>query len=77
MTDFGETIFPVAAKNHRCEWCGDIIAKGVNHAKFAGRWDGEWQNWRMHRECYSYADNNDALVDGFTPYEGERPQGQS
>lgn len=27
----------------------------------------------MHRECFSIADDNDSLQDGFMPYEGERP----
>jgi len=75
MSDFGETKYPTAAKEHRCEWCGEPIVVGENHAHFAGKWDGEFQNWRMHRECYSSASDNHELEDGFMPYEHERPTG--
>jgi hypothetical protein len=73
MSDFGDTRWPIARKDHRCEWCGVVIPAGTKHAQFAGRWDGEWQNWRMHSECYHDASENKALADGFTPYENERP----
>ncbi len=72
--DFGETIWPVAAKDHRCEWCGETITKGEKHAHYKGKWEGEFQDWRMHRECNEDADNSDELQDGFTPYDHERPQ---
>ncbi len=73
MSDFGETKFLVARKAHRCEWCGQGIVVGENHAHFAGRWDNEWQNWRMHRECYTDAHDNKELEEGFMPYAHERP----
>ena len=73
MTDFGETIWPTAAKAHRCEWCGETIPKGEKHAHFAGKWDGEFQDWRMHSECYTEGDANQEIQEGFTPYEHERP----
>lgn len=77
MTDFGETTFPTAAKDHRCIWCGETISKGMNHAHFAEKWDGEFQDWRMHRECYTDADDSEELEEGFMPYEHERPVGAS
>jgi hypothetical protein len=73
MTDFGDTIWPVARKDHRCVWCGESIQKGNKHAHFSGKWDGEFQDWRMHRECYEDADISDELHEGFMPHEHERP----
>jgi hypothetical protein len=60
-------------KQYRCEWCGGSISVKEKHAHFAGVWDGEWQNWRMHSECYNDASENGELSEGFTPYEHERP----
>ena len=71
--DFGETTYPVAAKEHVCEWCGGVISRGERHPHFIGKWEGEWQNWRMHADCYHVADENDALAEGFTPHENRRP----
>ncbi len=72
MTDFGDMIYPKAKKDHRCEWCGETILKGEKHAKFSGVWESEFQNWRMHIECHSFASDNDELYEGFTPFEHER-----
>mgnify|MGYP001561660507 CR=1 FL=1 len=74
MTDFGETINPTARKDHKCEWCGGKIAKGEVHCQFKGKWQGEFQNWRMHDECYENAEDSDSLQDGFTMYEHGRPE---
>lgn len=71
MTDFGETTHPKAAKDHRCEWCGETILKGEKHVRFTGKWEGEFQDWRMHYECHEATDRMD-LTDGFTPYEHAR-----
>lgn len=72
MSDFGETTQPVARKDYRCEWCGETIQKGEKHAHFVGKWEGEFQDWRMHAECSVDADSEE-LMDGFMPYEHPRP----
>lgn len=36
-------------------------------------WQGEFQNWRMHDECYQDADDNDSLTEGFMDGDGEMP----
>lgn len=73
MSDFGIHKNPVAAKAHRCEWCGEPIFKGEQHYQYTGVWQGDWQNWRMHTECHDYSTLNNDVDDGFSPYENERP----
>ena len=75
MTDFGDMRYPVGRKDHRCEWCGETIAKGEKHAHFVGKWEGEFQNWRMHFDCLNF--NEDDIAEGFTPFEGSRPEAWS
>lgn len=72
--DFGQLTLPIAQKEHRCEWCYGPIPKGEKHAQYKGMWDGDWQNWRMHNECYTIAIDDDALYDGFEPGCGEQPE---
>lgn len=71
MSDFGDISYPVGRKDYRCEWCGQPIPKGEKHGHFVGIFEGDFQDWRMHSECYYV--NEDAISEGFTPYEGERP----
>ena len=73
MTDFGNSRVHAGYKDHRCEWCGQSIPKGETFVHFVGKWDGEFQDWRMHQECYEDSSMNDELADGFMPYEHERP----
>lgn len=73
MSDFENQREPVAAKDHRCEWCGETIPKGEKHIWFSGVWEGDWQNWRMHIECHRDASTSGDLGEGFTPFENERP----
>ena len=71
--DFGDIRYPTARKPHHCHWCGERILVGERHPQFVGKWEGDFQNWRMHAECYDHAMANDELSDGFSPYEHERP----
>jgi hypothetical protein len=69
--DFGEGKEIVARKQHRCEWCLKPIERKEKHYHFKGKWDGDWQDWRMHLTCYADADSDPyTLVDGFTPGQG-------
>lgn len=73
MSDFGEVVWKRAGKPHQCEWCGESILKGEEHGHFTGQWEGEWQNWRMHKECYeAYLRDDDALGFGFVPHDNPR-----
>lgn len=71
---FGSMLTPVARKDHRCEWCYERIARGERHHQFKGQWNGEWQNWRMHAECYAVYSTTVDCDEGFAPGEGERPE---
>lgn len=73
MSDFGVSMYPVARVQHRCEWCGEKIPRGEKHFKFAGVWEGEFQDWRMHLECEVARSSEDEFGEGFTPFENERP----
>ena len=50
--DFGEGKWIVGRKRHRCVACQGPIPKGENHYHQTGMWEGEWQDWRAHRECH-------------------------
>lgn len=74
MSDFGNMSYHKGYKDHRCEWCGEVIPKGEEFAHFQGMWQSEFQDWRMHKECEiaSLKDPN-TREDGFMPFENERP----
>ena len=76
MNNFGEGKWMVGRRDHRCEYCYGLIPQGEEHYHYRGMFDGRWQNWRMHRECwedYSSQPNND-MLDGFMP--GEAPMSE-
>ena len=70
-TDFGDIRHVKARKTHKCAWCAESILTGERHPHFVGKWEGEFQNWRMHAECYEATDRQD-LSDGFALYEHKR-----
>ena len=67
--DFGSLVWVTGRKRHRCELCYGRIPRGERHAQFKGMYEGYWQNWRMHEECYnSYdADGEWEFVPGDAP----------
>lgn len=73
MSDFGQTKRPVGRKDYKCVWCAETIPNGEKHIHFSGKWQDEFQNWRMHNECNDAADKDGACQDGFEPYANERP----
>lgn len=51
MSDFGEGRTVRARKEFTCGWCHDSIKVGEGHFRFTGKWQGEFQDWRMHSDC--------------------------
>lgn len=52
MSDCGEGKWVTGIKPHSCAACFAAIAKGEKHYHFKGKWGGDWQDWRMHWECF-------------------------
>jgi len=67
---------PKARKIHKCVWCGEPILIGEQHHKWVGIFEGDFNNWRMHDECWDAADrerSEDYHSDGsFEPHEHKR-----
>jgi len=70
---FNTVFWPIGRKEHRCEWCYEQIEAKEQHAHYIGVWNGEFQNWRMHEECFEDYDLNRDGDGEFMPGEGERP----
>jgi hypothetical protein len=51
MSDFGEGRTVRARKESTCQWCHDPIQVGEYHFRFVGKWQGDFQDWRMHSDC--------------------------
>jgi hypothetical protein len=73
MSEFGVSTHPRARRDYRCEWCGEKIFTGEIHFKFAGVWEGDFQNYRMHLECEKALNFESNYNEGFTPFDNERP----
>ena len=76
MGNFGKGKWVKVRKDKACSWCGETIKKGEKAYHFNGRWDGDWQDWKMHEECrQANIDEENYGGDGFFyPYENERPK---
>ena len=74
MSDMNEPREVVGRKQYRCAGCQAPIPRGEKHWHYTGRWQGDWQNWRMHRECWQAhcANVNSGWSDG-TIYECDPP----
>lgn len=64
-----------ARKEHRCHWCGEKIRVGEKHYQCKGHWEGDWQDWRMHKLCLDR--NRKYIAEGFEPYEYDREMEES
>lgn len=61
----------VAAKEHRCIYCGETIIKGEIYKEQTGVWDCKAFRNRFHWECFE--DLCECSDGEFTPYSCERP----
>ena len=73
MSDFGEGRWIKSRKQLRCEYCYGPIPKGEEYYRYKGLFEGEWQNWAMHRECHESYSFNDPYGEGFSSGDAEMP----
>jgi hypothetical protein len=71
LSDFGNVFHRTGRKEHCCEYCYGPIPKAEKHVQYKGMYDGDWQNWRMHNECFEAYD--DSGQDCFCPGEADMP----
>lgn len=49
--------YPFARKDHRCEECGETIARGTKHQLVKQLFDGSWSSTRTCMSCVEIADH--------------------
>lgn len=49
--DFGDYRVVKARLPHKCIHCQQDIIPGEVHNQYVGKWQGEFQNWRVHADC--------------------------
>lgn len=66
--------YPIARKEHICEWCGEKIEKGEKYYRYVGFYDGNFQNTPLHLECAEAMDKHlkEDMDDEYTPYSFKR-----
>ena len=65
--------YPIARKEHRCIWCGQMIHKGDQYIAERSVFDGDMQNHHWHYECLTDARSGQDSEWEFMPYSNERP----
>lgn len=53
MLEFYRQRYPVARKEHECEYCHRIIPKGERYSYEAGKFDGDMFSRKLCSECMS------------------------
>ncbi|MCP4141288.1 MAG: hypothetical protein GY755_13560 [Chloroflexi bacterium] len=65
---------PTARKEHKCEFCGGVIAIGEKYERQTNNYDGKLYDWVCHCECsqvaselrmFDYCDDDGLDRDGF------------
>lgn len=51
MLEFYTHIYPVARKEHKCEFCRQIIPKGKRYSCETGKYDGDMFTRKLCSEC--------------------------
>lgn len=64
-----KSTFPKTRKDHNCEWCNELIPKGLKCFYRSYMWEGEFNHGYMHLECYESmsATHSEDLMNGWTP----------
>lgn len=48
--------YPVAKKEHQCDWCGGKIYSGKKYKTVVFKYDSELVDWKSHLKCDILAD---------------------
>lgn len=68
--EVSSTQYPIARKEHICDWCNEIIPVGTAYRKQAIFDNGSAYSWKNHRHC-------DALADRLKMFDGDVGEGLS
>lgn len=52
MSDFGEGKWIKTRKEGKCLYCLGRVPKGEDVYHYKGRYDNEWQDYKLHSECW-------------------------
>lgn len=65
---------PVARKEHKCIWCGQLIPVGERYHREHSIFDGRFQDHRWHNECWDAAQQffRESHDNEFVVYENPR-----
>jgi len=66
--------YPIARKQHRCEWCNEVILVKEKHFHRVYNFDCDFHDGRMHLECEAAMNKVDLinLLDGWCPGDYKR-----
>lgn len=51
MLEFGNSTYPKARKDYRCDLCGHLIRKGESYHRWCGKYDGDMFDLKYHKTC--------------------------
>lgn len=51
MLEFYTDVIHKARKEHKCEFCNDVIKVGKKYHRQSGKYDGEFFDRKIHMEC--------------------------
>jgi len=61
-------------KAHTCILCYGDIPVGSSYTKYNGLYEGEWQNWKAHHECFAYFQHENPGADELTEGDTNREE---
>jgi len=64
----GEPRLVKARKNYECCDCWICIPKGVPYYSTSGKWDGDWETFRMCETCHDFRNEIGAYGDEGAPF---------
>lgn len=65
MLEFGNSTYPKARKEYKCDLCDQIIKKGEKYHRWCGKYDGDMFDDKYHQTCQKIISAYcDAMGDG-------------